>query len=171
MALFRLGEAQLGGVGVVVEQLAVTAPVDGGVEPGRGFVHAERTLQEVEEESFVQGAALCCFQGPHDGPYQRRTGGCGGGELLQRTVDAACRLARRQPPADAVGWLPGFRDQAAALPYPSRLPHMAARARAAPYQPERPAVTQPITANRRPGCPESRLPRRADLPSRCDRPW
>jgi hypothetical protein len=42
-----------------------------------------------------------------DGPYQRRTGGCGGGELLQRTVvDAACRLARRQPPADAVGWLP-----------------------------------------------------------------
>jgi uncharacterized protein (TIRG00374 family) len=34
---------------------------------------------------------------------------------LQRIIAAACRLARRQLPPGAAGWLPGFRDRAAAL--------------------------------------------------------
>src|SRR5579859_731142 len=37
------------------------------------------------------------------------------GRALQRVLAAACRLARRQPPPGAAGWLPGFRDRAAAL--------------------------------------------------------
>ncbi|HLK78156.1 MAG TPA: YbhN family protein [Streptosporangiaceae bacterium] len=37
------------------------------------------------------------------------------GRALQRVLAAAGRLARRQPPPGAAGWLPGFRDRAAAL--------------------------------------------------------
>ena len=37
------------------------------------------------------------------------------GRLLQRALAVACRLARRQPPPDAAGWLPGFRGRTAAL--------------------------------------------------------
>jgi hypothetical protein len=35
--------------------------------------------------------------------------------VLQRALAVACRLARRPPPPGAAGWLPGFRDRAAAL--------------------------------------------------------
>jgi len=34
--------------------------------------------------------------------------------LLQRTIAVGCRLVRRPPPTDAAGWLPGFRERAAA---------------------------------------------------------
>jgi uncharacterized membrane protein YbhN (UPF0104 family) len=37
------------------------------------------------------------------------------GRALQRALAVACRLARRPPPPGAAGWLPGFRDRAAAL--------------------------------------------------------
>ncbi len=37
------------------------------------------------------------------------------GRVLQRLLAAACRLARRPPPADAAGALSGFRDRAGAL--------------------------------------------------------
>jgi uncharacterized membrane protein YbhN (UPF0104 family) len=37
------------------------------------------------------------------------------GRALQRMAAVAFRLARRQPPPDAAGWLPGFRGRAAAL--------------------------------------------------------
>ena len=36
------------------------------------------------------------------------------GRTLQRALAVACRLARRQPPPDAAGWLPGFRERTAA---------------------------------------------------------
>ena len=36
------------------------------------------------------------------------------GRALQRVLAAACRLARRQLPPGAAGWLPGFRDRAGA---------------------------------------------------------
>ncbi len=34
---------------------------------------------------------------------------------LQRVLAAACRLARRQLPPGAAGWLPSFRDRAGVL--------------------------------------------------------
>ena len=37
------------------------------------------------------------------------------GRALQRVLAAACRLARRQLPPGAAGWLPGFRDRAGVL--------------------------------------------------------
>ena len=37
------------------------------------------------------------------------------GRALQRVLAVACRLARRPLPPGAAGWLPGFRDRAAAL--------------------------------------------------------
>jgi uncharacterized membrane protein YbhN (UPF0104 family) len=36
------------------------------------------------------------------------------GRTLQRALAVACRFARRQPPPGAAGWLPGFRERAAA---------------------------------------------------------
>jgi putative heme transporter len=39
----------------------------------------------------------------------------GAGRALQRLLAAACRLARRQLPPGAAGWLPGFRDRAGVL--------------------------------------------------------
>jgi len=36
------------------------------------------------------------------------------GRTLQRAVTVACRLARRPPPPDVAGWLPGFRERTAA---------------------------------------------------------
>jgi putative heme transporter len=36
------------------------------------------------------------------------------GRALQRALALACRLARRPPPPDAAGWLPGFRRRTAA---------------------------------------------------------
>jgi uncharacterized membrane protein YbhN (UPF0104 family) len=46
----------------------------------------------------------------HSEPFALRAG-----RALQRALAVACRLARRPPPPGAAGWLPGFRDRAAAL--------------------------------------------------------
>src|SRR6185437_6390868 len=46
----------------------------------------------------------------HSEPFVLRAG-----RALQRALVVVCRLARRPPPAGAAGWLPGFRDRAAAL--------------------------------------------------------
>jgi len=46
----------------------------------------------------------------HSEPFALRAG-----RALQRALAVACRLACRPPPRGAAGWLPGFRDRAAAL--------------------------------------------------------
>ena len=46
----------------------------------------------------------------HSEPFALRAG-----RALQRAIAVACWFARRPPPAGAAGWLPGFRDRAAAL--------------------------------------------------------
>src|SRR5580704_7741857 len=46
----------------------------------------------------------------HSEPFALRAG-----RALQRSLAVACWFARRPPPPGAAGWLPGFRDRAAAL--------------------------------------------------------
>src|SRR5258707_5301866 len=43
----RLGEGQLAGDGIVVENFGVAAPLDGGFEVAAGFVLAEMCLEQV----------------------------------------------------------------------------------------------------------------------------
>src|SRR6266481_1569305 len=59
----RLGEGQLAGDGIVVENFGVAAPLDGGFELAAGFVLAEMRLEEVAEKFVLDGAIGFCFEG------------------------------------------------------------------------------------------------------------
>ena len=50
-------EGDLAGVGVVVEQFGVAAPIDGGVELLLGVVGREAAAEQVQEEPSAEGAA------------------------------------------------------------------------------------------------------------------
>jgi uncharacterized membrane protein YbhN (UPF0104 family) len=73
--------------------------------PGAGLIAAAATgLTLLAATAAGLGLLL------HSEPFALRAG-----RALQRALAVACRLARRPPPPGAAGWLPGFRDRAAAL--------------------------------------------------------
>ena len=73
--------------------------------PGAGLIAAAATgLALLTATAAGLGLLL------HSEPFALRAG-----RALQRALAVACRLARRPPPPGAAGWLPGFRDRAAAL--------------------------------------------------------
>ncbi len=73
--------------------------------PGAGLIAAAATgLTLLAATAAGLGLLL------HSEPFALRAG-----RALQRILAVACRLARRRPPPGADGWLPGFRDRAAAL--------------------------------------------------------
>ena len=73
--------------------------------PGAGLIAAAATgLALLAVTAAGLGLLL------HSEPFALRAG-----RALQRALAVACRLARRPPPPGAAGWLPGFRDRAAAL--------------------------------------------------------
>ena len=73
--------------------------------PGAGLIAAAATgLALLAATAAGLGLLL------HSEPFALRAG-----RALQRALAVACRLARRPPPPGAAGWLPGFRDRAAAL--------------------------------------------------------
>src|SRR5260370_34630024 len=51
-----LGEGQLAGGGVVIENFGVAAPLDGGFELAAGFVFAEMFVEQVAEKLVVERA-------------------------------------------------------------------------------------------------------------------
>ena len=75
------------GVGVVVEQFGVAAPVDGGVELLLGVLRAESALEQVEEESRAEVAVGAGAKAFADRAHQWRAGACSLGEDLLAGLD------------------------------------------------------------------------------------
>src|SRR6266496_3770270 len=67
-----LGEDQFAAVGVVIEQFAVAAPVDGDVELLLSVFGGEAAAEQVAEEVVAQRAVVAVLQRLADGPHQRR---------------------------------------------------------------------------------------------------
>src|SRR5262245_15062657 len=57
------GKFQLAGFDVVVKNLGVAAPLDGGFELARGLLFAEMLVQQVAKEFFVERAVGFGFEG------------------------------------------------------------------------------------------------------------
>jgi hypothetical protein len=96
---FRLGfGGDLVGVGLVVEQLGVSAAADGDAELLLRITGTEPRLKEVEEELGPPGTVRAVVQSVTGGAYQRRTGACWFGENLFADLAAQSRAAMTQSP-------------------------------------------------------------------------
>src|SRR6266850_1666090 len=58
----HLGESQLAGCGVVIENFGVAPPLNGGFKLAAGLVLAEMFVEEVAEEFIAEGAIGFGFQ-------------------------------------------------------------------------------------------------------------
>ena len=57
-----LGEGQLPGGGVVIENFRVTSPLDGGLQLAARFVFAEMLVEKVAEEFVGESAVGFCLE-------------------------------------------------------------------------------------------------------------
>src|SRR5215469_17949295 len=70
----RLGESQFAGLGIIVKNLGVASPLDGGFELTAGFFLAEVLIEQIAEKVLAERAVGLGLEGLFHLPEQRHVG-------------------------------------------------------------------------------------------------